>query len=87
MKFEESHIQRACVRWFALQYPELKGILFAVPNGGGRSKIEAGILKAEGVTAGVSVVCCPDRLAKVERGRKFPKCSWQDYEDEPLKND
>ena len=29
-------------------------MLFAVPNGGGRSRIEAGIMKAEGVTAGVS---------------------------------
>ncbi|PWB07008.1 nuclease, partial [Paramuribaculum intestinale] len=27
---------------------------FAVPNGGGRNKREAGILKAEGVTAGVA---------------------------------
>ncbi|HET6631538.1 MAG TPA: VRR-NUC domain-containing protein [Rhodanobacteraceae bacterium] len=31
---------------------------FAVPNGGGRSKAEAGRLKAEGVTAGVPDICC-----------------------------
>lgn len=31
---------------------------FAVPNGGGRSKREAGRLKAEGVTAGVSDIFC-----------------------------
>ena len=29
-------------------------VFFAVPNGGGRNKREAGILKAEGVTAGVA---------------------------------
>lgn len=51
---EEHRIQCACVRWFALQYPQYHGLLFAVPNGGGRSKIEAGKLKAEGVVAGVS---------------------------------
>ncbi len=29
-------------------------MLFAIPNGGARNKREAGILKAEGVTAGVA---------------------------------
>ncbi len=29
-------------------------MLFAIPNGGARNKSEAGILKAEGVTAGVA---------------------------------
>lgn len=51
---EESNIQRACVAWFRSKFPEREKILFAVPNGGGRSRIEAGIMKAEGVTAGVS---------------------------------
>lgn len=50
----ESHIQRNCLTWFRLQYPELRLVLFAVPNGGARNKREAGILKAEGVTAGVA---------------------------------
>lgn len=31
---------------------------FAIPNGGGRSKREAGRLKAEGVTSGVSDIFC-----------------------------
>lgn len=52
----ESHIQRNCITWFRLQYPRLRLLLFAVPNGGGRNKKEAGILKAEGVTAGVADV-------------------------------
>lgn len=50
----ESSMQRICVGWFRLQYPEHALMLFAVPNGGGRSPIEAAIMKAEGVTAGVS---------------------------------
>lgn len=51
---EESLIQRACVAWFRAQYPAHALMLFAVPNGGGRSRVEAAIMKAEGVTAGVS---------------------------------
>ena len=54
MYHEESQIQRACVRWFNLQHRDLEGLLFAVPNGGRRGKIEAGIMKAEGVYAGVA---------------------------------
>jgi len=51
---EEHQLQCACVKWFNLQYPEYRGLLFAVPNGGARSKATAGKLKAEGVVAGVS---------------------------------
>ena len=51
---EESQLQRNCVAWFRLQYPKHAPMLFAVPNGGGRSRIEAAIMKAEGVTAGVA---------------------------------
>ena len=54
MNKEEHNIQAACVRWFNLQWPEYRGLLFAVPNGGARSKATAGKLKAEGVVAGVS---------------------------------
>lgn len=52
----ESHLQRNCFTWFRLQYPRLRLLLFAVPNGGFRNKREAGIMKAEGVTAGVADV-------------------------------
>lgn len=51
---EESRIQQACVRWFRMQYPRYARLLFAVPNGGGRSRVEAAIMKGEGVTAGVA---------------------------------
>lgn len=51
---EEHRIQCACVRWFSLQYPRLKGRLFAVPNGGRRDVTTAAKLKSEGVVAGVA---------------------------------
>lgn len=51
---EEHQIQCACVRWFSYQYPQLKGRLFAVPNGGKRSRKTASEMKAEGVVPGVS---------------------------------
>lgn len=54
MRNEEHDLQCACVKWFAYAHPELKGLLFAVPNGGARSKATAGRLKAEGVVAGVA---------------------------------
>ena len=54
MNQEEHNIQCACVRWFGYAHPELRGLLFAVPNGGARSKATAGMLKAEGVVAGVA---------------------------------
>lgn len=50
----ESRLQRMCVGWFRLQYPAISKLLFAVPNGGARSRTEAAIMKAEGVTAGVT---------------------------------
>ena len=51
---QEHNIQCACVRWFNFQWPEYSGLLFAVPNGGARSKATAGKLKAEGVVPGVA---------------------------------
>lgn len=54
MRHPESHLQRQCITWFRLQYPVIGRLCFAVPNGGGRSAIEAKIMKGEGVTAGVS---------------------------------
>ncbi|MDR1897993.1 MAG: VRR-NUC domain-containing protein [Prevotellaceae bacterium] len=52
MHHDESKIQQQCVRWFRLQYPQLT--LFAIPNGGRRGKVEAAIMKGEGVLAGVA---------------------------------
>lgn len=53
-RHQESALQKSCVAWFRAQYPEHALLLFAVPNGGGRSRIEASIMKGEGVTAGVA---------------------------------
>lgn len=61
---EHQH-QAALIKWAALaekKLPELR-LLFAVPNGGQRSKATAGRLKAEGVKAGV-----PDLALPVPRG-------------------
>ena len=59
----ESQIQQSCVKWFRLQFPEIGLLLFAVPNGGARNKREAGILKGEGVTAGVAdMILIPSSL-------------------------
>ena len=53
MNHPESDLQIACVRWFDLQYPKHKHLLFAIPNGGRRSAREGARLKQEGVRAGV----------------------------------
>ena len=54
MRHIESRLQGGCLTWFRLQYARYAPLLFAVPNGGARSKSEAARLKAEGVTAGVA---------------------------------
>lgn len=87
MREEEHNIQAACVRWFNLQWPEYRGLLFAVPNGGARSKATAGKLKAEGVVAGVSdlILLVPKQWAfalciemKTAKGRQSPEQKeWQ----------
>lgn len=51
----EASLQVACVTWFSLQYPQYRGLLIHVPNGGSRkSVIEGRNLKRQGVTAGVA---------------------------------
>lgn len=53
-RHQESELQRNCVMWFRLQYPNIRLNLFAVPNGGARTPVEGAIMKGEGVTAGVA---------------------------------
>ena len=69
MREEEHNIQAACVRWFNLQWPEYRGLLFAVPNGGARNKATAGKLKAEGVVAGVADLIL--LVPRIEEGCKY----------------
>jgi hypothetical protein len=65
LQFEsEHHLQKACVRWFDVQYPAIKGLLFAIPNGGDRHPATGKKLKAEGVRSGV-----PDLFLSMPRMR------------------
>ena len=49
----EHGLQSRCVRWFRLQFPNRRHNLFAVPNGGYRTKTTAALLKDEGQLSGV----------------------------------
>lgn len=49
----EHDLQVQCVNWFRLVYPQYAQLLFAIPNGGYRSKTTARYMKAEGQLAGV----------------------------------
>jgi hypothetical protein len=61
-RVEHEHFEQvALFDWakrLAGRMPEL-ALLFAIPNGGKRSKAVAGKLKAEGVKAGVPDICLP----------------------------
>ena len=50
----EHNLQVNCVKWFRLQYPIYKNLLWATPNGGTRNVREAVSLKKEGVLSGVA---------------------------------
>ena len=59
---EREHLeQKVLVAWCRLQGGRLRDArkIFAIPNGGGRSKAEAGRLKAEGVLTGMPDLCLP----------------------------
>jgi hypothetical protein len=51
MRFRESALQRACLKYFRLKYPNI--LIFAIPNGGKRDIITASIMKREGVIRGI----------------------------------
>ena len=65
----ESDLQSRCVYWFRLQYPKYAKILFSVPNGGKRNKVEAAIMKGEGTVSGVS-----DLILLVSNGKYSSLC-------------
>ena len=50
----EAHLQSHCYQWAHNTFPDTRGLLFAVPNGGTRNKIEALQLQATGVVPGVA---------------------------------
>ena len=59
---EQENVIQWCM-YHERQYPELK-LIFHVPNGGSRNKLEASNLKCQGVKAGV-----PDLVLPVPRGQ------------------
>lgn len=60
--------QREVVRWFRATWPDVR--IFAIPNGGSRSKATAGRLKAEGVSPGVPDLFIPAWRLWVEMKRE-----------------
>jgi hypothetical protein len=54
MKESELSLQGRCYQWAYNTYPDIRGILYHIPNGGKRTIIEAVQLKASGVVMGVS---------------------------------
>lgn len=83
----EEQLHRACVEWAewkSREHPEL-GLLFHVPNGGSRHRVEAKKLKGMGVKPGVPDLCLPVRRGlyggawfelKSETGRVRPNQRW-----------
>lgn len=60
----EHTLQSRCVRWFRLTFPNMKHNLFAVPNGGYRTKTTAALMKAEGQLSGVADLILLKRKGK-----------------------
>lgn len=86
MKNNEHTLQVSMIRWFDLQYPNLRLNLFAVPNGSARHIVVAKKLKAEGVRSGVSdlIFCYRGRTIFIEV--KMPKGRMQDTQKEFQEN-
>jgi hypothetical protein len=59
----EDQLQALCHKYLNHNYPALRGMCFAVPNGGTRHKAEAMKLVATGVVAGI-----PDYLIVLPHG-------------------
>ena len=63
----EHYEQREFVLWFRKTYPDVR--IFAIPNGGWRSRITAAKLKAEGASPGVPDLFIPAWLVWIEMKR------------------
>lgn len=53
----EEALQQKCYYWFHNNYPDLRGLLFHIPNGGSRSSSEGKKFKLVGVIPGVADLC------------------------------
>ena len=68
VKLPSEHAEQAeVVKWFRRTYPGIR--IFAIPNGGWRSKTTALKLKVEGASPGVPDLCIPQWLLWVEMKR------------------
>ncbi len=63
----EHEEQRALVEWWRKTRKER---IFAIPNGGARSKIQGAKFKAEGVSPGVPDLCIPELGVYIEMKRQ-----------------
>lgn len=52
-KETEGRLQAECFQWFNNTFPNLRGLLYHVPNGEKRDPVTANLLKAKGVVAGI----------------------------------
>lgn len=79
----EHEEQREFVKWFRQTFAGVR--IFAIPNGGARSKATAGKLKAEGVSAGVPDLYVPAwrlwiEMKRIKRGRvEREQTDWHAY--------
>jgi len=79
----EHEEQREVIRWFRRKYAPIR--IFAIPNGGMRSKATAARLKAEGVSRGVPDLFVPYyrlwiEMKRVRDGRLSPdQRDWHRY--------
>lgn len=79
----EHHEQVVFVQWFKRKYSPVR--IFAIPNGGYRSKVTAGRLKAEGVMRGVPDLYIPEwhlwiEMKRIKGGRLAPEQrDWKKY--------
>ena len=65
----EDQLQQQIIIWFKNEYQmHGKGLIFSVPNGGKRNKLESKKLKQTGVMAGVSdlIVLLPSKCLFIE---------------------
>ncbi|CEN23149.1 VRR-NUC domain-containing protein [Paraclostridium sordellii] len=91
MKRSEASEQILLIQWCELQkfkYPEL-GMIFHVPNGGSRNRLEAINLKKQGVKAGVPDLFLPKSNGKYHGlfiEMKFGKNGTTENQDKWLKN-
>lgn len=68
VKIDSEHVEQVrFVAWFRSIYPEV--LIFAIPNGGYRSKILAMKLKSEGVVPGVPDLFIPEWKLFIEMKR------------------